>query len=209
MWHGFFLVWQNRLQSHPRRGRVRTVRGLWRISEFTGKSASGHRALALHAFASLAGGDAGGGSKDDLIDNEFGFLRVFFEIVGKCLSHGLVHSAGSFGVAELRLGLSLKLWFGDFDGDDGGQTFAEVFAGDFDLGFLKLLGCGLFGIFLQHSRHCHTEADEVGTAFDGVDVVDVGVEVLAVGGVIHNSHLDGNVVLLGADVDDIVEEVRA
>ena len=49
----------------------------------------------------------------------------------------------------------------------------------------------------------------MGAAFDGVDVVDVGVEVLAVGGVIHNSHLDGNVVLLGADVDDIVEEVRA
>ena len=49
----------------------------------------------------------------------------------------------------------------------------------------------------------------MGAALDGVDVVHVGVDVLRVVGVVHHGHLDGNALLLGLQVDDIVEEVGA
>ena len=49
----------------------------------------------------------------------------------------------------------------------------------------------------------------MGAAFDSVDVVDVGVEVFAVRGVVHDGYLDGHVVLLGLDIDDVVEEMGA
>ena len=49
----------------------------------------------------------------------------------------------------------------------------------------------------------------MGTSFDGVDVVDIGVNVLAVVGIVHHSHLDRNVLLLGFEIDHIVEEMRA
>jgi hypothetical protein len=51
------------------------------------------------------------------------------------------------------------------------------------------------------------ETGDVGTALDGVDIVDVRVEVLRVVGVVHDGHLDGHALLLGLQIDDIVEEV--
>ena len=49
----------------------------------------------------------------------------------------------------------------------------------------------------------------MGASLDGVDVIDVGMEVLGVGGVVHDGALDGDALLLGVEVDDIVEEVGA
>ena len=46
------------------------------------------------------------------------------------------------------------------------------------------------------------------SAFDGVDIVDVGVDVFRIVGVIHYCHLDGHSLLFCLQIDDIVEEVR-
>src|SRR3712207_8930472 len=61
-------------------------------------------------------------------------------------------------------------------GDHGGEAFAEVFAGNLDLGLLDLLGNlrVAVGIVLQHTGEGLAETRHVGTALDGVDVVDVG-----------------------------------
>ena len=48
----------------------------------------------------------------------------------------------------------------------------------------------------------------MGTAFYGVDVVYVRVDVLRIVGVIHYCHLDRYALLLGLEVDYVVEEVR-
>ena len=49
----------------------------------------------------------------------------------------------------------------------------------------------------------------MGAAFYGVDVVDVRVYVLVVVGVVHHGHLDGYALLLGLEVNHVVEEVGA
>ena len=49
----------------------------------------------------------------------------------------------------------------------------------------------------------------MGTALYGVDIVDVRVDVLRIVGVVHDSHLDRDALLLGLEIDDIVEEVGA
>ena len=46
------------------------------------------------------------------------------------------------------------------------------------------------------------------TTFNGVDVVDIGVQVLGVGSVVHNGYFDGGVLLLGVQIDYIIDEWR-
>jgi len=166
-------------------------------------------ALALHALAGFAGFDARGGGQNHLIYNEFGLFGMFFEIVGERLAHGLVHGAGHLGVAQFGLGLSLELRLGHLDGNHGGESFAEVFAADFDFGLFKLLGRYLLGVFLEHAGERLAEADEVGAALDGVDVVHIRVEILRIARIIHDCDIDGQAVFVGGDADDIVEEVDA
>ena len=45
----------------------------------------------------------------------------------------------------------------------------------------------------------------MGTALDGVDVIDIRVDVFAVVGVLHDSYLDGDALLLGLQIDNIVD----
>ena len=45
------------------------------------------------------------------------------------------------------------------------------------------------------------------TPFDGVDIVDVAVHILVVRGVVGHRDLDWDTLLLGDDVDDILDEV--
>ena len=49
----------------------------------------------------------------------------------------------------------------------------------------------------------------MGTTFDGVDIVHIRMYVLAVVGIIHHSHLYGDVLFFCFEVDNIVEEVCA
>ena len=181
------------------------------VGELTGQSTTRHGVLALHTLAGLTGGDTCGGGEDDLLANLLGFLRMLLKIVGEGFANGLLHGTGYFRVAEFRLRLTFKLWLGNLDGDDGGEAFTEVFTGDFYLGLLDVLrddGVGI-GIGLQRARQGHAETREMGTAFDGVDVVDVGVDVLRVIGVIHDGNLDGDALFFGLQIDDVVEEVGA
>ena len=133
---------------------------------------------------------------------------MLLQIVGQGFAYGLVDGAAHFAVAQLRLGLSFKLGFGYLDGDDGDEAFAEVLARDFDFGFFQLLGAGVFGIFLQYTGQCGAEAGFVRTTFLRVDVVHVGMQVLAIARVIHDGALDGYAGLFGVQVDDVVEERR-
>ena len=107
--------------------------------------------------------------------------------------------------------MAFELWLGHLDGDNSGEAFAEVFTRNFNLRFLYLLRYNgvVIGVCLERTCQCHTETCEVGTAFDGVDVVNVRVNVLAIIGIVHHGHLNGDVLFLCFEVDHIVEEVRA
>ena len=84
---------------------------------------------------------------------------MLLKIVGERLAHGLVHRAGYFRITQTRLGLAFKLRFGHFNRDYGGQSFAEVFAGNLYFCLFYLFGSRLFGIFLQDTSDGLAETD--------------------------------------------------
>ena len=133
---------------------------------------------------------------------------MLFQIISECFAYGLIDRTAHFVVAQLRLGLSFKLGFGHFHGNNGNQSFAEVLTGDFNLGFFQLFGASVFGIFLQHTGQCRAETGLVRTAFLGVDVVDVGMQVFPIACVIHHGAFDGHARLLGIQINDIIEKRR-
>ena len=181
------------------------------VGELTGQSTTTHRVLALHALTSLAGGDTCGSGKHHLLTNLLCLLRMLLEIVRESLTHSLMHGTRHLGVAQLGLRLTFELRLSHLHRDDGGEAFAEVFACNLNLRLLNLLRDLrlLISISLQRTRQGHAETSEVCTTLDGVDIVHVGVDVLRVVGVVHDSHLDGYALLLGLQVDDIVDEMRA
>ena len=105
--------------------------------------------------------------------------------------------------------MAFKLRFAHLHADHGGEPFTEVFTGDFDFGLFDLLGSGFLGIFLEHTGHRSAETGQVRTALDGVDVVDVGVEIFAVRRVVDDGHFYRDSFLFGVDVDDILNEGHA
>ena len=128
---------------------------------------------------------------------------MFLQIVGECFTHSLVHSTHHLTVTELRLGLTLKLRFCHLHADYGSETFTEVFTRDFNLRLFNLLLSGLFCILLQHTRHRRAETSKVSTSFDGVDIVDVRVEIFRITSVVDNRHFYRDAFLLRVDVDHI------
>ena len=64
---------------------------------------------------------------------------MLLKIVGQGFAHGLLHGSRHLAVAQLGLGLSLKLRLCHLDGDDSGEAFAEVFTCNLDLRLLDLL----------------------------------------------------------------------
>ena len=100
---------------------------------------------------------------------------MLLQVVAEGLAHGLLHGTRHLAVAQLGLGLALKLRLCHLDGDDCGETLAEVLARYLYLRFLYLLGYGGVGIgvCLQRAREGHAETREVRAALYGVDIVDV------------------------------------
>ena len=64
---------------------------------------------------------------------------MLLKIVGQGFAHGLLHGSRHLAVAQLGLGLSLKLRLCHLDGDDSGEALTEVFACNLDLRLLDLL----------------------------------------------------------------------
>ena len=181
------------------------------VSELTWESSTSHRILTLHVFTCLASSDSGSSGEDNLLTYLLCFVRMLFEIVGESFAYSLLNGSCHFGVSELCLGLTFKLRFSNLDTDDSSDAFTEVFARYFYLCLFDLL-CEsrlIVGIRLECACESGAESLEVSTAFDGVDIIDVGVDVLAVVSIIHDSDLDRHTVFLCLEVDDVIEEVGA
>ena len=134
---------------------------------------------------------------------------MLFQIVGQSLAHSLLHSTSHLAVAQFRLGLSLELGLSHFHTDDRRETLAEVLTADFNLLLLQFLrNLVVISILLQHTRQSRAETLQVRTTFDGVDVVHIGVDVLAVRRVVHDGHLDGRVLLLSVQINHIVKQAH-
>ena len=98
------------------------------VGQLAGHASAAHGRFALYGLTSLAGCYTGSCGKYHFVDNQFGFFRMFFQVIGQSFANCLIDGATHFAVAQLRLRLSLKLRFGYFDGDDGDESFTEVFS---------------------------------------------------------------------------------
>ena len=110
-----------------------------------------------------------------------------------------VDDAFDLAVAELGLGLAFELRMGNAAADDGGEAFAEVFAGGDEV----LEDAGVLAVVVDRAGERGAEAGEVGAALGGVDVVDVGVDVLGVLGGVLQGDFDGDAFALAFDVEDV------
>ena len=177
------------------------------VGQLAGHAGGAEDVAALHHLAGLAGGLARAGGEDDLVHDGVSLVGVLFEVVLQHLADGLVDGAAHLGVAELGLRLALELGFGHLDADDGREAFAEVVAGDLHLGLLQQ--AATVGVGLQRARQARAEAGEVGAALVGVDVVDVGVQVLAVACVVLHGYLYRDAFALALDVYGLGHELLA
>ena len=101
--------------------------------------------------------------------------------------------------------MTLKLWLCNLDGDHGCQTFAEVIAGNLNFGFFQKFV--VLGIFLQCACQCTAKAFQVLSTFHGVDIVNIGVDILVVACVVHDGHIDRSSLSLSSDIDNLVKQM--
>ena len=112
-----------------------------------------------------------------LVDNGAGIFRILFEILVERRAHGLRHSRHHLAVAQLGLGLPFELRLSHFDRNDSRQAFAEVGRVEVELEFGEQ--AVLVGVALERRGQAAAETAQVRTAFDRIDIVDVGMDVFA------------------------------
>ena len=178
------------------------------VGQLTRQATTRHRVLTLYALTGLTGCNTGCGGQNHLLTDGVSLFRVFLQIVGHRLTNGLLYGTVHLAVAQLGLGLTLELGLGHLDGDDGRQAFAEVVLSHLDLGFLNLLAqlVVFIRIFLQRTSQGDTETSQVGTTLDGVDIVDVRVDVFRIVAVVEQGNLDGHTVLLRLQTDGLAND---
>ena len=175
------------------------------VGELTRQATTREGGLALYHLTRLACSLASRSSQDDLVYDDLRFLGVLFEVDLEGFADGDVYGAHDLVVPELGLRLPFELRLCDLDAHNGRETFAEVIPRDLYLDLVEELRVS--SIFLQRTRQTTTEARQVRTPFDGIDIVDVAVHILVVRGVVGHRDLDRDTLLLGDDVDDILDEV--
>ncbi len=123
----------------------------------------------------------------DLVQNHLDSGRIFLEEFFQLGAEGRVHIACDFGVAELALGLSFELRLRNLDGDNGGETFADIVARN--LGFFLALGHVLRKL-ADNAGEGRLETRHVGAAVIGVYVVHKAEEVFLVAVVVPHGHFE-------------------
>ena len=174
------------------------------LGELAGQARSVEGSLAPREVAGLAGRLAGPGGFQDLEHDPLGVGRMLLEILRQLLVDQALDDPLDLGVAELALGLPLELGVRDLDADDRAEALAGVVA-------LERLG-----LVLHHARRVREgvqgageralEADQVGAAVVGVDVVGEGVGVLGVAVVPLERDLDLHPVPRPLDEDGLLVE---
>ena len=151
------------------------------------------RRLATGQVARRAGRHPGPRREVGLLDDLVGLAGVLLEPLGQLLVGGPLDERADRHVAELGLCLALELRVAQADGDDGGQSLADVLAVEVRILLLELaLGPG---VAVHHVGEGLAEALLVHAALDGGDAVGEGVDRLVEPGVPLQRDLDLLVVL--------------
>ena len=151
--------------------------GVVAVAQFIRHLSGFEAGLAADGLAGFSGGLACAVGHHGLVENEFADGGVFLKEFRQLLRDDVADKRAHGGVAELGLCLALELRLGQLDGNDGGQTFAHIVAGD----LVVALDIALFdAVGVEHVCQRPLKALLVHAAFWGMDIVckrdDVGVE---------------------------------
>jgi hypothetical protein len=159
------------------------------VGQLAGQAAGLEQPLAAAGqVAGLARGHARARGGDRLAQDVLALAGVLLEPLAEPLvAHGQDEVA-RLGVAELGLGLPLELRLAELDGDDRGQAFADVVAGQPVLALLDQ--APVLAELVDQRGERGAEALLVRAALVGVDGVGEGVDRLVEAGVPLHRHLE-------------------
>ena len=139
------------------------------VGQLAGHTVGFQRALAADQLAGLFGGSAGAGRLRGLFKDSLCHSGVFLKKFGQGLIDHIVDQTLDEGVAQLCLGLALKLGLLQLDADHGNDALARIGAGEVLVLILQnALGAA---VLVQHTGQGQLKAILVGAALGGVDIV--------------------------------------
>ena len=144
--------------------------------------------------------------RDRLADDRARLGGVLLEELGELRVDDRRDEALHARVAELGLRLALELRVGELGRDDRRQALAHVLAGEVVVLLLEL--ALLARVAVERARQRRAEAREVRAALVRVDVVGEREDRLLVGGVPLHRDLDGALVALALEEDDLLLDRR-
>ena len=141
-----------------------------------------------YGFAGFSSGFTCACCIEALVDEAPCEFRVGLELVFETFTHDSLHDTVDFRVGEFGFGLSFEARFGDLYRDYGYETFAGIITRD----------CGVFVLeevvgsseLVDHACECGAETRKMSPAFDIVDRIGVGENLLVVGVVVLHRHID-------------------
>ena len=157
--------------------------------------------LAADGFPGLFGGLSRPIGSESLIQDHPAHLGVLLQEDLQLFGDDVIHQGPDLTVAQLRLGLALKLGLCQLDGNDAGEALPAVLAGDL-LVILQQLDLPAVGV--QHIGESPLEALLVHAALRRVDVVGEGEDRLVIAVVILHGHFRHGVLSGSGHVNHVV-----
>ena len=154
-------------------------------------------------FSGLPGSLPGPVCHHGLFQNGLGNLGVLLKEGGQLVIYHLVNQGTDIGVAQLCLGLALKLGIRQLDGDDGGDALPAVFAGNL---VVTLDDAAFHPVGIEHSGQSGLKAGFMHAALRSTDIVGKGQHQLVVAVVVLHGDFRAGVSLGARHVDHIVAE---
>jgi hypothetical protein len=171
------------------------------VGEFARQRIPFERVLASGELAGLAGGLAGLGGEDALLEDQLRLLGVLLEERPELLADGRVDERLDLRVQQLVLRLRFERRLGDLHGDDRSQALSEVVAAGADV----LEQVAALGVAEDRVGEAGLEAGEVGAADMVVDVVRKGEDRLVVAVGVLEGDVDDELLrgVLGVEAEDL------
>ena len=129
------------------------------VRQFAGQPHAVQDALAPRHLARLACGLPSARCIDDLSADDLRVDRVLFKILAEGLADDIFYRAAHLAADQFVLGLAGKFRLGHLDRQDATQAFAQVIAGNFDLGLLGHFV--VVNVLVYDPRHRRTQAGQM------------------------------------------------
>ena len=173
------------------------------VAELIGHGRAAQSGFAANGLSRLTGGLTGTVGGEGLVQNHAANLRILLQEGIQLFGNNVVDQRADLAVAQLGLGLALKLSLGQLYGNHTGQTLSAVFTGDLLVIFQHL---DLTAVSVQNRGQGTLEALLMHTAFRSMDIVGEREDGLVITVVILQGDLGHAVILLAGHVDHIVVE---